>query len=83
MEIPADRLKDLQLWFYHDDDAEVYINGVLALNAPGWTPAYDTFPMSEPGKTALKPGKNLVAIHCHQIRGGQNVDLGFVNVQSE
>ena len=83
IEIPADKLKNLQLWFYHDDDAEVYINGVLAMKVAGWTTSYDVFPLSEAAKAALKPGKNLVAIHCHQTGGGQNVDLGFVNVQME
>jgi hypothetical protein len=34
------------------------------------------------GIAASKPGKNLIAIHCHQTNGGRYVDLGFVRVQN-
>ena len=81
VDIAPDKLKDLELWFHHDDEAEVYINGVLALDAGGFVGRYDYFPLSEQGRAALKPGKNTVAIHCHQTGGGQYVDLGFVDVQ--
>ena len=33
------------------------------------------------GKAAFNPGKNLVAIHCHQDQGGQYVDFGFVTIE--
>ncbi|HZI31987.1 MAG TPA: DUF1793 domain-containing protein, partial [Candidatus Binatia bacterium] len=68
-------------WFHHDEDAEVYINGVLALKANGFDTGYDVFPLTPAGQAALKPGKNLIAMHCHQTGGGQYVDLGLVNVQ--
>lgn len=79
-ELPASGLRNLQFWLHHDEDAEVYINGVLALKTPGWTSAYDVFPLLPAGQAALKPGKNLVAIHCHQTNGGQYIDLGFASV---
>ncbi len=82
VEISPDKLKNIGLWFHHDDDAEVYINGVLALDAGGFVGRYDFFPLNEAGRAALKPGKNLIAVHCHQTGGGQYVDLGFVNVQT-
>ncbi|MDB6018097.1 MAG: Glutaminase [Pedosphaera sp.] len=82
VEISADKFKDLELWFHHDDEAEVYINGVLALNAGGFVGRYEYCPLTEQGRAALKPGKNTIAVHCHQTGGGQYVDLGFVNVQT-
>lgn len=80
VDLSANQLKNIELWFHHDDEAEVYINGVLALNAEGFLGRYDSFPLSEKSRAALKPGKNLVAVHCHQTGGGQYVDLGFVDV---
>jgi hypothetical protein len=80
VDISADQIKNVQIWFHHDDDAEVYINGVLALTAPGFVSSYDCFPLSDKALAALKPGKNTVAIHCHQISGGQYIDLGLIAV---
>jgi hypothetical protein len=68
----------LMLRCYHDDDAEVYINGVLAANARRHNDGYDYFELTPKGAEALKPGKNVIAIHCHQINGGQYIDAGIV-----
>jgi len=72
---------DLQAWLHHDEDAEVYINGVLALRVNGFIVNYDTFPLTPEAKAALKPGKNVIAVHCHQTTGGQYIDFGLVDVQ--
>jgi hypothetical protein len=72
---------NLQAWLHHDEDAEVYINGTVALKITGYTSAYDTVPLLPAGKAAVKEGKNIVAIHCHQTTGGQYIDLGFVEVE--
>ena len=80
--LPAQDYDELQGWIHHDEDVEVYINGMLAVQASGFISAYDAFPLTEAGKSALKPGQNLIAIHCHQTVGGQYVDFGLVDVQS-
>ena len=64
-----------------DEDAEIYINGVLALKQSGFISNYDSFPLTPEGKAALKPGKNIIAVHCHQTVGGQYIDFGLVDVQ--
>lgn len=82
VEIPADKLKAQELWLHHDEDTEVYINGVLALKTSGFLGNYDVFPLSQAARAALKPGKNVIAMHCHQTSGGQYVDLGLVEVRN-
>jgi len=80
--LPAKDYNNLQAWLHHDEDVEIYINGVVAIRASGFITAYDVFPLTSEGKAALKPGENLVAIHCHQTVGGQYVDFGLVDVQT-
>jgi Glutaminase A six helical-hairpin domain/Domain of unknown function (DUF5127)/Domain of unknown function (DUF4964) len=82
-EVSACNWRDLQAWLHHDEDAEVYINGVLALHVSGFVTGYELWPITAAGKAALRPGKNLLAVHCHQTLGGQYIDLGFVDVLSE
>ena len=82
IELSAKNLADVNLWLHHDEDAEVYINGVLALRTEGFTGQYDSFTLTAEGRAALKPGKNLIAIHCHQTGGGQYIDAGFVSIEA-
>lgn len=81
VELPAKDLQRLELWLHHDEDVEVYINGVMAFQTEGFVGNYDAFPLTKEGRAALRPGKNLIAVHCRQSTGGQYVDLGFVTVQ--
>jgi hypothetical protein len=81
VELPKDNGQgELQGWLHHDEDAEVYINGVLALKQKGFISGYDAFPLTAAGRAAINPGKNVIAIHCHQTTGGQYVDFGLVDV---
>jgi len=80
--MPVHTYDELMGWLHHDEDVEVYINGVLAVKADGFISGYDLFSLTPAGKEALKPGKNLIAIHCHQTSGGQYVDFGLVDYQA-
>jgi hypothetical protein len=71
---------NLHLLVHHDDDVEIYINGVKATSLSNYTTGYEAFTISKGAMATLKPGVNHLAVHCHQIRGGQYVDVGFVNV---
>jgi hypothetical protein len=83
VDLPAGNYDQVGAWLHHDEDAEVYINGRLALKAGGFNSDYDFFPLTPEGRAALKPGKNLIAMHCHQTNGGQYVDFGLVNIQPD
>ncbi|MDR1140258.1 MAG: beta galactosidase jelly roll domain-containing protein [Planctomycetaceae bacterium] len=78
-ELSANDVKDplrLTLDLYHDEDAEVYINGVNVLKTKGYVGNYTNFPMNNV-KKAFKTGKNVIAIHCKQTSGGQYIDAGI------
>ena len=79
-DMPAGKFGDLEFLCYHDEDVEIYINGVLAASASGFTSSYDALPLSVAGRAALHAGANVIAAHCHQTTGGQFLDIGLVNV---
>jgi hypothetical protein len=68
------------LSIHHDEDAEVYLNGVLIAKPRGYTTDYVQIALDEKAKAALRPGLNYLAVHCHQTGGGQYLDLGLVEV---
>ena len=72
-EIPA----KLHLLVKHDEDAEIYLNGVLAATVSGYNGDYDAVAVSAAARATLKPGENTFAVHVHQTVGGQGIDVGI------
>jgi hypothetical protein len=68
----------IRLRIYHDEDVDVYLNGVLAVALKGFVTDYEEFDISKEAAAALKPGSNAIAVHCHQSTGGQGVDVGIL-----
>jgi len=78
--LTAEQVSQVQFSISHDDDAEVYINGVLAIRLPN-AQRYETYELSKAAKAALKPGRNVLAIHCTDTGGDSYIDAGFVTVK--
>jgi hypothetical protein len=76
--LKADELSGIKLQVFHDEDAEIYLNGVLALKLPGFITDYDEFEISKEAAMALQSGRNTIAVHCHQTTGGQGIDVGIL-----
>jgi hypothetical protein len=68
------------LAIHHDEDAEVYINGVPAAKLQGHTTGYVRTGMSPQATAVLRAGRNCLTVHCHQTIGGQYIDVGIVDV---
>ena len=80
--VPNVDINSLQLEVYHDEDVEVYIDGVLALKESGYMNKYQPYEISAAALALLKPGKKVtIAAHCHQTTGGQGIDIGFAIVK--
>ena len=73
----------LYLRIFHDEDAEVYLNGREIARLEGYNTSYDNIPVTGAMLDALKQGKNVLAIHVHQTTGGQGLDAGFVRLVRE
>lgn len=66
---------------YHDEDFELYVNGRKVLSREGHVTRYVGIPLDAEAKQALRAGKNVIAVHCHQAGGGQNIDVGLIVVR--
>lgn len=71
--------RHLKLLLHHDDNVEVYLNGVLILKSKGWNDRAQLFPISNEAMKTLVKGTNVLAIHCENTAGGAFLDAGLVD----
>jgi hypothetical protein len=69
--------RSLTITINHDENAIVYLNGKQIYKIAGHSASYKTAKLSPDALRAIKPGENIIAVHCHQTTGGQYIDLGL------
>jgi len=63
---------------FHDEDAEVYLNGEPILSVKGYNTNWAPFALpAEKFAAAVKEGDNVIAVKVVQTVGGQFIDLGL------
>ncbi len=72
---------ELWLSIHHDDEAEVFINGKSIAKFDKWTTNYMLSPLDQRASEALKPGRNVIAVSCHQDAGDQYIDVGLIEIK--
>ncbi len=82
-ELDSSQLQALQstppyLRIHHDEDAEVYLNGVRIAGLEGYTTGYVLVPISHEAVDLFREGLNVLAVHVRQTDGGQFIDAGIV-----
>lgn len=70
-------LKGLNLMINHDDNIQLFLNGVEVYSCNCWTGKYVYIPIDEKVKGALKKGKNVIAAYIKNTAGGQWLDVGL------
>ena len=81
IEVPEGAKREgLHLYIHHDEDAWVYLNGVLAARTTGFTTDYELVEILPAAAATLEPGKNILAARCRQTRGGQYIDVGLARL---
>ena len=63
---------------FHDEDAEIYLNGRLILSVSGYNTDWTSFTIPlDAFAAAVKAGDNVLAVKVKQAVGGQYFDLGL------
>jgi len=82
--LPRDKHPHLKFLTYHDEDVEIYVNGIPAAKESGFTTAFVPLDITSAAAAILQPGAKItVAVHCHQTIGGQGIEVGLADVMEE
>ena len=77
-------IDQLILQLRHDDDVEVFINGVLAYSCKDcYIGAIKEYKLSEEVKKSLKRGENTIALHCINVAGNAWLDVGLAEQKTK
>ena len=78
--VPDIAYSNLDFELYHDGNVTIYVNGVLAASATGYTNGYTDVPISSAALAQLVPGQTVtLSVYAQATGGHQGVDLGILN----
>src|SRR5262249_32446945 len=77
IELPPAPLHEPQWCVHHDEDVEVWLDGLPVFARKGYTTAYEFTPVDAATRALLTPGRHVLAVHCVQTTGGQFIDVGL------
>ncbi|MGY4386109.1 hypothetical protein ACVWYN_003159 [Pedobacter sp. UYP24] len=72
-------INELFLKINHDDNIDLYLNGKKIYSKTGWTNSFQYISLSNSDKSAVKAGKNVIAIHLINTAGGRFLDFGLAD----
>lgn len=78
-DLPKGTTGDLYLRVFHDEDAEIFLDGQPMQKMAGYMTSYRLVALPKGFK--LGKGRHTLAVHCHQTTGGQYIDVGLVRVK--
>ncbi len=70
-----------KLYYYHDDDFKVYLNGTLLTSANGWNSDFNNYSTYNIASSRLKVGRNVLAVMIQQNWGGAYFDCGILRTE--
>ena len=77
-DLSPEQIDRLVIRSIHDDDLRVFVNGILAFDEPGARDRYEYRRLSEMARKSIVPnGTNVLAVHCVETGGDQQVDVGL------
>ncbi len=79
--MPEGKWTDLSFRLYRSSDVQIYLNGVLAATFPGYVSDYQQVRVKGKARLAIKPGKNIIALHAGRTALPQCFDVGIVDVR--
>ena len=76
----ASVVDSLVLYVSHDEDCQIYINGVVAAEMGGYAD-YKYVSISDKAKASIKVGeKNVIAVHCYNGGAPGDIDVGIYKI---
>jgi hypothetical protein len=69
--------QDLYLEYSHDDNFELYFNGIKIVDTGAACKNNARIPLPEEARKSIRNGKNIIAAHCLNTGGAAYVDFGL------